>query len=217
MLFEKQRTGMPGTSIRYSIFIYFTVTALAASVLIGFSLYTRLSGQMTAAIQEENQILINQLNRTVDSYLHSIMKLSDSLYYGVIKNADLSDESIVSEMTLLYDNNRDNVENIALFAKNGQLVETVPAAMLKPNVDVTKEAWFQEALERTENLHFSVPHVQYIFDAGTSTYRWVISVSRAVEITQGPYTYQGVLLIDIKYDSLEHLLKGVTPTIFQPV
>ena len=68
MLFEKQRTGMPGTSIRYSIFIYFTVTALAASVLIGFSLYTRLSGQMTAAIQEENQILINQLNRTVDSY-----------------------------------------------------------------------------------------------------------------------------------------------------
>ena len=131
MLFEKQRTGMPGTSIRYSIFIYFTVTALAASVLIGFSLYTRLSGQMTAAIQEENQILINQLNRTVDSYLHSIMKLSDSLYYGVIKNADLSDESIVSEMTLLYDNNRDNVENIALFAKNGQLVETVPAAMLK--------------------------------------------------------------------------------------
>ncbi len=210
MLFEKQRTGMPGTSIRYSIFIYFTVTALAASVLIGFSLYTRLSGQMTAAIQEENQILINQLNRTVDSYLHSIMKLSDSLYYGVIKNADLSDESIVSEMTLLYDNNRDNVENIALFAKNGQLVETVPAAMLKPNVDVTKEAWFQEALERTENLHFSVPHVQYIFDAGTSTYRWVISVSRAVEITQGPYTYQGVLLIDIKYDSLEHLLKGVT-------
>ena len=47
------------------------------------------------------------------------MKLSDSLYYGVIKNADLSDGSIGSEMTLLYDNNKDNIENIALLSKDG--------------------------------------------------------------------------------------------------
>ena len=47
------------------------------------------------------------------------MKLSDSLYYGVVKNADLADESINREMTLLYDNNKDNVENIALFSKDG--------------------------------------------------------------------------------------------------
>ena len=209
MLFEKQRQGAQKASIRYIIFIYFTLTALAASVFIGISLYTRLSGQMADTIQEENQILINQINRSMDSYLQTIMKLSDSLYYGVIKNADLSDGSIGSEITLLYDNNKENIENIALLSKNGQMLESVPAARLKSNVDVIDENWFKNALLKTENLHFSTPHVQTIFDGSESQYRWVISMSRAVEITNGPYTDQGVLLIDIRYNSLERLFDGV--------
>ncbi len=209
MLFEKQRQGVQKASIRYIIFIYFTLTALAASVFIGISLYTRLSGQMADTIQEENQILINQINRSMDSYLQTIMKLSDSLYYGVIKNADLSDGSIGSEITLLYDNNKDNIENIALLSKNGQMLESVPAARLKSNVDVIDENWFRNTLLKTENLHFSTPHVQTIFDGRESQYRWVISMSRAVEITNGPYTDQGVLLIDIRYNSLERLFDGV--------
>ena len=209
MLFQKQKEWLQNASIRYIIFIYFTVMALTASVTIGVSLYTRLAGQMSSAIQEENQILINQVNRSMDSYLRTVMKLSDSLYYGVIKNADLSGGSIGREMTLLYDNNKDNIENIALLSKEGELLESVPAARLKSNVDVTGENWFTYTLEKTENLHFSTPHVQYIFDTGGSQYRWVISLSRAVEITQGPHTEQGVLLIDIRYNSLEQLFDGV--------
>ena len=153
---------------------------------------------------------MNQLNRSVDSWLRNIMKLSDSLYYGVIKNADLSEESIAGEMTLLYDNGKDYVENLALFSREGELLEAVPAARLKPTADVTGERWFEEALERTENQHFSDPHVQYVFDAGENTYRWVISVTRAVELTQGADTHQGVLLIDVRYDSLEQLFNGVS-------
>ena len=209
MLFEKQRIKLQKASIRYIIFIYFTLTALAASIFIGISLYSRLSGQMSATIREENQILINQITRSMEDYLRIVMKLSDSLYYGVIKNADLASGSIGSEMTLLYDNNKDNVENIALLSKEGMLLESVPAARLKTNVDVTGENWFTSTLEKTENMHFSTPHVQYIFDGSENQYRWVISLSRAVEITQGPSTDQGVLLIDIRYSSLEQLFDGV--------
>ncbi len=209
MLFEKQRIKLQKASIRYIIFIYFTLTALAASIFIGISLYSRLSGQMSATIREENQILINQITRSMEDYLRTVMKLSDSLYYGVVKNADLASRSIGSEMTLLYDNNKDNVENIALLSKEGKLLEAVPAARLKTNVDVTGENWFTSTLEKTENMHFSTPHVQYIFDGSENQYRWVISLSRAVEITQGPSTDQGVLLIDIRYSSLEQLFDGV--------
>ena len=74
-----------------------------------------MSDQISDTLEEENQILVNQLNRSVDSWLRNIMKLSDSLYYGVIKNADLSEESIAGEMTLLYDNGKDYVENLAFF------------------------------------------------------------------------------------------------------
>lgn len=198
------------TSIRYTIFIYFTVSALVAILLIGISLYSRLAGQLRATIQEENQAVITQVNRSVDSYLRTIMKLSDSLYYGVIKNADLSSESVNSEITLLYDNNKDNISNIALLSKDGELLEAVPAARLKSGMDVTKEAWFADTLERTDNLHFSMPHVQYIFDNNENQYRWVITLSRAVEITRGTSTEQGVLLLDISYGSLQQLLDNIT-------
>lgn len=200
---------MKKASIRQIIFVYFTISALAASVFIGLSLYSRLSGQMSATIQEENQILMNQVNRYMDSYLRTIMKLSDSLYYGVIKNADLSGDSIGSELSLLYDNNKDDVENIALLSKDGVLISSMPAARLKNNVDVTEESWFLDALEKTENLHFSTPHVQYVFDNSDRQYRWVISLSRAVEMTNGPYTEQGVLLVDIRYSSLKQLFDGI--------
>ena len=159
---------------------------------------------------EENQSLIGQVARSVENYLRTVMKLSDSLYYGAVKNADLSSESINSEITLLYDNNKDNVDNIALFSQDGTLKEAVPAARIKTNLDVTGDSWFSNALEKTENQHFSNPHVQYIFDGNESQYRWVISLSRAVELTEGTSTAQGVLLVDLSYSSLAHLFDGVT-------
>lgn len=207
---NQRRPFFLNNSIRTTIFIYFTVTALAAGLLITFSLYQRLSGQVTAMVQDENQRLIGQVARSVESYLRTIMKLSDSLYYGAVKNADLSSESVGSELTLLYDNNKDNVDIIALFSEDGMLVEAVPAARLKPNLDVTGEPWFRDALEKTENQHFSLPHVQYIFDNNENQYRWVISLSRAVELTSGTSTAQGILLVDISYSSLEQLFDGVT-------
>ena len=138
------------------------------------------------------------------------MKLSDSLYYGVIKNADLNAESINSQITLLYDNNKDSIANIALLSKEGELLEAVPAARLKTELDVTQEEWFGNTLERTDNLHFTIPHVQYIFDNGENQYRWVITLTRAVEITHGTSTEQGILLIDIRYSSLQQILENIT-------
>lgn len=161
-------------------------------------------------MQDENRIVLGQINRSVDSYLRTIMKLSDSLYYGVIKNADLNAESINSQITLLYDNNKDSIANIALLSKEGELLEAVPAARLKTELDVTKEEWFANTLERTDNLHFTIPHAQYIFDNGENQYRWVITLTRAVEITHGKSTEQGILLIDIRYSSLQQILENIT-------
>ena len=197
-------------SIRYTIFVYFTVSALAIILLIGAILYSQMSRQLALAVQDENRIVLGQINRSVDSYLRTIMKLSDSLYYGVIKNADLNAESINSQITLLYDNNKDSIANIALLSKKGELLEAVPAARLKTELDVTKEEWFGNTLERTDNLHFTIPHVQYIFDNGENQYRWVITLTRAVEITHGTSTEQGILLIDIRYSSLQQILENIT-------
>ena len=196
--------------IRYTIFIYFTVSALVAMLLSGQALYLQMSRQLSAVVQEESRAVLGQVNRSVDSYLRTIMKLSDSLYYDVIKNANLSAESINGQITLLYDNNKDSIANIALLSKEGELLEAVPAARLKTGLDVTGEEWFGDTLERTDNLHFTTPHVQYIFDNSEQQYRWVITLTRAVEITHGTSTDQGILLIDIRYSSLQQILEDIT-------
>ena len=197
-------------SIRYTIFVYFTISALVAMLLSGEALYVQMSRQLDEMVQEESRAVLGQVNRSVDSYLRTIMKLSDSLYYGVIKNADLSSESLNSQFTLLYDNNKDSIANIALLSKDGELLEAVPAARLKTGLRVTEEEWFGNTLERTDNLHFTTPHVQYIFDNNEQQYRWVITLTRAVEITYGTSTDQGILLIDIRYSSLRQILEDIT-------
>ena len=204
------KNRLEGRSIRYSIFSYFTVTALVMGILIALSLNTRFTNQLNMSMEVESENLVRQVSRSVESFLQTIMKLSDSLYYGVIKNADLSQESIHQELQLLYDNNKGSVESIAVFGNDGQMLEVVPAARMKPHMDLSKEEWFTQTLERPENLHFSSPHVQSLFDGSETQYKWVISVSRAVEITDGPFTTQGVLLIDIKYDSLEQIVGEVS-------
>ena len=156
-MFEKQRIKLQKASIRYIIFIYFTLTALAASIFIGISLYSRLSGQMSATIREENQILINQITRSMEDYLRIVMKLSDSLYYGVIKNADLASGSIGSEMTLLYDNNKDNVENIALLSRRESFWNPCLQPALRQIWMSPGKTGFTSTLEKTENMHFSRP------------------------------------------------------------
>lgn len=197
-------------SIRYIIFFYFTATALVAIILSGLFLYGRFSEQLADSLQDDSQILMTQVNRSVDAYVRNTIKLSDSLYYGAIKNNNINENSITGSLKLLYDNNADQLENIALFSKSGELLDVFPAARLKNHVDVSQEKWFQEALEKTENLHFSMPHVQYVFDHEQNQYQWVISAARAVEITQGGYVDQGVLLLDIRYSSLEQLLENVS-------
>lgn len=196
-------------SLRYIIWISFTLTATAAAVLIGLSFYGRFSTQLKDSIQQENQLLIEQVNDATTSYLRNMMKISDSLYYSVIKKNDLDKDSISDEFQLLYDTNKDYISNIALFLEDGTLLETAPAAALKPTVDATGQEWMVSALYRTENLHFGSPTVQNLFISGDSQYSWVISLSRAVQITKGKEITQGVLLIDLRYSALTELFSNV--------
>jgi len=197
-------------SIRYTVFLAFTLSAALAITLTGVALYLRLSGQLEDTILKENQIVISQVNQTLESYLRDKMRLSDSLYYSVIKNADLEEEDITERMSLLYNASQSSIENIALFSAEGELLATAPPAVLKKNADPIHEEWFQKTLDKSEDLHFSSPSVQTAFSNADDLYRWVVSLSCAVEITQGKSTSQGVLLIDLKYSGLEQILNKAT-------
>ena len=197
-------------SIRNSIFIYFTITSLVAVLLIVISIYSRLSSQLYDTVKQENVSLVNRVDSSMEVYLRNIMKLSDTIYYGIVKNANLSEDSIGEKLTLLYNNNKEQVSNIALISKEGEPISVVPAARFRKNFKAEDEEWFVNALNKTENIHFTLPHVQKMFEKGDNSYNWVISMSRAVEITVGGSTEQAVLLIEMAYQGLEEVLDEVT-------
>lgn len=196
-------------SIRYVMFASFTISAVLAIVLTGVTLSVRYSAQLDATIEGENQMIVDQVNQSLSTYLRDMIRLSDSLYYNVIKNTDLEANSVSEEMRLLYNTYGDYVENMVLFDSDGQVIATAPAAKLRPGTDVTAEPWFHSAMEKTENLHFGNPAVQNLFLEADYNYKWVVSLSCAVELTYGKETRPGVLLIDLKYGALSVLFNNV--------
>ena len=196
---------MERVSIRYMVFFSFTVSAIAAVVLTGILFYSNFSTQLESTIQSENEMLIEQVNQSVDTHLRDMLRLSNSIYYNVIKNVDIDGDAINSELQLLYGTFVSYVENIALYDADGALLATAPPALEKQDVDVTQADWFQKALNRTENLHFATPSIQNLFINAEHRFARVISLSSAVEITSGKSTRLGVLLIDLKYSSFSEL------------
>ena len=70
------------------IWLSFTLTALAAVILAGLSFYGRFSAQAQQTIREENQSLLEQVSSNCSSDLRGVMKVSDTIYYSVIKKTD---------------------------------------------------------------------------------------------------------------------------------
>ena len=198
------------SSIRYTVFLSFTISAIVAMVLVGVLFYLNFSRQLEQTIQNENEMLVKQVNQSVDTYLRDMLRLSNAIYYNVIKNVDMENESVNSELQLLYGTYASYVENIALYDSDGNLLATAPPALSKQGVKVIDAPWFQKALDRTENLHFSPPAIQNLFVNAEHRFIRVISLSSAVEITSGKSTRQGVLLIDLKYNSLTELFDHVS-------
>ena len=208
-LMERCSARLARGSIRYAMFASFTVSALLAVALTGVTLYVRFSAQLSAAIREENQMLVEQVNQSLSTYLRDMIRLSDSICYNVVKNTDLDQRPVSEEMRLLYNTYSDYVENMVLFTGDGQVVATAPAARVRPDAEITGAPWFTSAMARTENLHFGVPAIQTLFEDAGHNYKWVVSLSCAVELTQGGDTQLGVLLIDLKYTALTALFQSV--------
>ena len=112
-------------------------------------------------------------------------------------------------MNLLYEVNGDNLQSIAIYNDYGRLMAAEPVAAEKEDPDVTEQDWYKKAMEIQENMHFSVPHIQNLFDDGTFRYYWVISLSRAVEITDNGVSRMGVLLVDMDYSGIARMMKQI--------
>ncbi len=195
--------------IQASVLVSFTVVAVLVVLLLSLVLYNRFTQRTRVLMTESTQQLMSQTEANLEDYLTSMRRVSDAMYYDVIKDKDLARDNLDSEMFLLYEANKDNLVSFALFKRDGSLVSAAPISAMKARTDVREQQWFSLAMEKPENLHFSTPHVQDIFDASTFRYYWVISLSRIVELTDRGVPMRGVLLVDMNYSTIEQMMERV--------
>lgn len=196
--------------IRRMIFLYFTAAEIVFASLVTLSLYQRMKAQYISSVTEEAEIIVDQTAAAVEDYLQRMIKLSDSLYYGVIKNADLKDPSTAEKATILYDSEKERISNIGVFSGTGELEFAVPAARVADSVSVKELPLFSEALSRPDALLFSPPHVQRTFAGSEGQYRWGLTLARSVEIRERASTHQGVLMMELLYSGLQQYFDNVS-------
>ena len=212
-LFARAAASLSGRyrtmSIQMVISLSFTVAAVAGMVLMGLSLVWRYSAGTEQLVRENTERVLGQVNMNMDSYLRRMMRVSDTMYYRIIKNADLATQSLDEGMELLYEENRDELVSIAVFDSRGALVAGTPLTALKEGADPASSDWYQAALDKMENLHFSTPHIQRLFADPDENFRWVVSLSRYVQLTREGSTYSGVLLVDMGFSGIEQVCRDV--------
>lgn len=204
------QTMRPG-GIQSTLMTVFSLISVLTMLLMGILMYMRFSMLSRQETIESSRKLMEQTGESMEDYLVNMRQISDAVYYNVVKENDFYDEKedIQRGMNLLYEANRDKLRTIAIYNRDGSLVAAEPVASQKEDPDVTRQEWYQKAVDKMENIHFSIPHIQNLFDDNSFRYYWVISSSRAVELTENRNSQTGVLLVDMDFSSISRMMKQI--------
>lgn len=197
--------------IQSTIMITFSIISITMMLILGIVMYIRFSNLSRQETIQSTQKLMEQTGENLEDYLGSMRQISDALYYNVIKENDFSsqEKEIHKGMSLLYEANRDNLRSIVIYNNYGSLIAAEPIASQKEDPDITRQDWYTQAVDEMENMHFSTPHIQNLFDDDTFRYYWVISLSRVVELTDRGVSKSGVLLVDMDFSSISRMMKQI--------
>ncbi len=192
--------------IQTAIAVSFTLIFSLVIVLLSLVLYSQFSARSRGMNIDSTERFLNQTRTSLEDYLRSMRRFSDAMYYTSIKNSDLDESGLYSELNLMYEANKDDLISFAIFSDDGTLISAVPVSVRKEGADPSSQEWFQAAMEEVENLHFSVPHVQNLFEETAGQYHWVISLSRSIQLTRGGVPGMGVLLVDMNFSRIAQML-----------
>lgn len=123
------------SGIQMILSIAFTAVAVVGMLFLGIALLLRFSSSANEVAAENSQRVLAQVNWSLDGYLRNMMRVSDTVYYRVIKNADLEQDGMAQELhdalELLYAKDRDVLVSLAVFDESGGLISATPLTELK--------------------------------------------------------------------------------------
>ena len=213
---RKNDSGIRKTFAKFNIqsiilSVLMTLSLVTVTVM-GFLLYHRFKLASDKSAVANTEMTVESTIDRLNSSLLDLRQISDAANYNIVQQYDISSQEFTRQFSMLYETNVDKIQSLALYGYDGKLIESEPVATVKDNVKVADQKWYQDARSEIENIHFSTPHVQNLFDDGTFRYHRVVSLSRSVDINDGSTSGSGVLLVDMKYSVLEDMLERINET-----
>lgn len=212
----KNDSGIRKTFAKFNIqsiilSVLMTLSLVTVTVM-GFLLYHRFKLASDKSAVANTEMTVESTIDRLNSSLLDLRQISDAANYNIVQEYDISSQEFTRQFSMLYETNVDKIQSLALYGYDGMLIESEPVATVKDNVKVAEQKWYQDARSEIENIHFSTPHVQNLFDDGTFRNHRVVSLSRSVDINDGSTSGSGVLLVDMKYSVLEDMLERINET-----
>ncbi|RGY82399.1 cache domain-containing sensor histidine kinase [Dorea sp. AM58-8] len=212
----KNDSGIRKTFAKFNIqsiilSVLMTLSLVTVTVM-GFLLYHRFKLASDKSAVANTEMTVESTIDRLNSSLLDLRQISDAANYNIVQEYDISSQEFTRQFSMLYETNVDKIQSLALYGYDGMLIESEPVATVKDNVKVADQKWYQNARSEIENIHFSTPHVQNLYDDGTFRYHRVVSLSRSVDINDGSTSGSGVLLVDMKYSVLEDMLERINET-----
>lgn len=207
-LFQKITNLLSGHSIQTILTISFAILLMVGigSITMVFSIRSQLI--QTSTLAENDVKMLDATNQYLDSHLRNMMRTSDAIYYQVLNHKHENIDTIQEMLTTFYNVDREHVVSIAVFDTYGNVISAAPLSRVKDNNVVVNAPGFQEALEEIENIHFSIPHVQNIFQNEDDSYQWVVSLSRYVKVKLEDESKNGILVVDINFSGIEQVCRS---------
>ncbi|MCD7820205.1 MAG: sensor histidine kinase [Lachnospiraceae bacterium] len=196
------------TSILFTCSIL-TLFAILAVVIVSFR-YTEDAVYENAINYTER--LLTQLNTDVDSYIEYMENISDMVsesadIQSYFFDSTLSDEEraeVKKRLQIQFGTilqSRTDIYNIGVIYDQDNALINGDNTELNPNIDVTEQDWYQNAISDPDSFFISSSHVQ---NAVKDCYKWVITLSSVITSQKDPQQ-MAVVFIDLNYSSISRL------------
>jgi two-component system sensor histidine kinase YesM len=200
------------SSLQTLIALSYSIVIVLMISIIGFTSYT-----ITTRTVEENTNdyvfqLVTQINYDIEYYLRNIENTVNTLKSteDVKEYFKLSDEEILMKETLSGRLNnfmvsRNDIVNIFLLRKDGNIIANKGDYEFKPNVNYKNEEWYKNSIT-TDKMIISDSHIQNIL---IKRYKWVVSCGKRI-LDEETGEFLGVAVVDLNFNLINDMLNNLS-------
>ena len=158
---------------------------------------------------EYTQTIIEQMNQNIDSYIDYM----ENIAYLIASNEDVQDylfgkstdvearARLLNQFKTILDS-RSDIRNLGIISVDGRMLINEGKESVNPDLDLSTQYWYTQALESHDGPVLTSSHVQHIISGQRP---WVITLSRGIRNQNGSGEKEGVFFIDLNYSAISEL------------